>query len=36
MIGWSPDENLELGIEKTYAWISEQLAKGAKDGGSIS
>jgi nucleoside-diphosphate-sugar epimerase len=36
MIGWSPDENLELGIEKTYAWISEQLAKGAKDDGSIS
>lgn len=26
-IGWSPDENLEYGLQKTYAWISEQAKK---------
>jgi nucleoside-diphosphate-sugar epimerase len=26
-IGWAPNENLEYGIEKTYAWISEQIKK---------
>jgi nucleoside-diphosphate-sugar epimerase len=26
-IGWAPDENLEYGIQKTYAWISEQIKK---------
>jgi nucleoside-diphosphate-sugar epimerase len=24
-IGWAPDENLELGLEKTYAWIEGQI-----------
>ena len=24
-IGWRPDENLEYGIDKTYAWINEQI-----------
>jgi nucleoside-diphosphate-sugar epimerase len=24
-IGWAPDENLELGLEKTYAWIKGQI-----------
>ena len=26
-IGWAPSDNLEYGIQKTYAWISEQLTK---------
>lgn len=26
-IGWAPQDNLEYGLEKTYAWISEQLKK---------
>ena len=26
-IGWAPSDNLEYGLEKTYAWISEQLQK---------
>jgi nucleoside-diphosphate-sugar epimerase len=24
-IGWSPDENLEAGLIKTYKWISNQI-----------
>lgn len=24
-VGWSPDENLELGIEKTYKWIEKEI-----------
>lgn len=28
-IGWAPEDNLEYGLEKTYAWISEQLTKKA-------
>jgi nucleoside-diphosphate-sugar epimerase len=27
-IGWRPDENLELGIEKTYYWIEKQINDG--------
>ena len=30
-IGWAPADNLEAGLNKTYAWIQEQLAKGIKD-----
>jgi dTDP-D-glucose 4,6-dehydratase len=26
-IGWAPKDNLEYGLEKTYAWICEQLQK---------
>ena len=26
-IGWAPGDKLEYGLEKTYAWISEQLQK---------
>ena len=26
-IGWAPADNLEYGLTKTYAWISEQLTK---------
>jgi nucleoside-diphosphate-sugar epimerase len=26
-IGWAPGDNLEYGLEKTYAWINEQLKK---------
>jgi dTDP-D-glucose 4,6-dehydratase len=31
MINWVPDEDLESGLIKTYAWIQEQIAKGEKD-----
>ena len=30
-INWSPDENLEKGLEITYAWISKQIKEGKKD-----
>jgi nucleoside-diphosphate-sugar epimerase len=31
VIGWVPEENLESGLIKTYAWISEQIQKGQED-----
>ena len=31
LIDWAPDEDLETGIEKTYKWISEQIASGQED-----
>lgn len=31
-IDWSPDENLELGLQKTFDWISEQIKAGKRDG----
>jgi GDP-D-mannose 3', 5'-epimerase len=31
VIGWSPDEDLESGLIKTYNWIFEQLEKGIED-----
>jgi nucleoside-diphosphate-sugar epimerase len=31
MINWAPDEDLEAGLTKTYAWISEQIQCGQKD-----
>lgn len=30
-INWSPDEDLESGLKKTYAWINEQIIKGQRD-----
>lgn len=30
-IGWRPDEDLEYGIDKTYAWIKYQIDNGIKD-----
>jgi nucleoside-diphosphate-sugar epimerase len=30
-INWAPDEDLEGGLVKTYAWIQEQIAKNIKD-----
>jgi nucleoside-diphosphate-sugar epimerase len=30
-IGWSPNEDLEKGIDITYKWIAEQIIKGNKD-----
>lgn len=30
-INWAPDENLELGITKTYSWICEQISNNTKD-----
>lgn len=31
VIGWAPDEDLESGLVKTYAWIKEQIQNGIKD-----
>jgi GDP-D-mannose 3',5'-epimerase len=31
VIGWSPDEDLESGLVKTYAWIQQQITNGSKD-----
>lgn len=31
MINWVPDEDLESGLIKTYAWITDQIASGIKD-----
>lgn len=31
VLGWAPGEDLEAGLVKTYAWITEQLQKGIKD-----
>lgn len=31
VIGWAPDEDLESGLIKTYAWIKDQIAKGLSD-----
>jgi len=30
-MGWSPNEDLEKGIDITYKWIAEQIIKGNKD-----
>ena len=30
-LNWSPTENLEQGLMKTYNWISEQISRGQKD-----
>ena len=30
-IGWKPGEDLEYGIDKTYAWINDQIEKGIVD-----
>jgi nucleoside-diphosphate-sugar epimerase len=31
LIGWSPGEDLETGLLKTYQWINEQILLGKKD-----
>jgi nucleoside-diphosphate-sugar epimerase len=31
VINWAPDEDLESGLIKTYGWIKEQIAQGARD-----
>jgi nucleoside-diphosphate-sugar epimerase len=31
VIGWAPDEDLESGLVKTYAWIKNQIKNGIKD-----
>jgi nucleoside-diphosphate-sugar epimerase len=30
-IGWRPGEDLEFGIDQTYAWIKSQIDKGEAD-----
>ncbi len=30
-LGWAPSLSLRSGLEKTYAWISEQIARKAND-----
>ena len=31
LVGWSPDEDLETGLIKTYTWINEQIMLGKND-----
>ena len=31
VIGWTPDEDLESGLIKTYKWIDEKIQLGLKD-----
>ena len=31
LVGWSPDEDLETGLIKTYNWINEQIMLGKPD-----
>ncbi len=31
LIGWAPADNLEVGLEETYKWISEQIQLGKQD-----
>ena len=31
LVGWSPDEDLETGLKKTYRWIHEQIMLGKED-----
>lgn len=31
LVGWSPDEDLETGLIKTYHWINEQIMLGKED-----
>ena len=26
-LGWAPDEPLEVGLRKTYAWVAEQVER---------
>jgi nucleoside-diphosphate-sugar epimerase len=30
-IGWAPQDNLEYGLEQTYAWISNMVAQDISD-----
>jgi nucleoside-diphosphate-sugar epimerase len=32
VLGWSPSISLEEGLQKTYAWIYDQISKGASNG----
>jgi len=31
LVGWTPDENLEEGLKKTYSWVAGQIKSGIKD-----
>ncbi|MHB8509668.1 MAG: NAD-dependent epimerase/dehydratase family protein [Candidatus Dormibacteria bacterium] len=31
LLGWAPDTTLEAGLEKTYAWIHDQVSRGVAD-----
>lgn len=33
-LGWKPEYSLRDGLEETYPWIAEQVARAAKDGGA--
>jgi len=32
-LGWSPSEPLRKGVERTFQWISEQIAERERNGG---
>jgi nucleoside-diphosphate-sugar epimerase len=31
LLGWEPSTRLRDGLEKTYAWIHDQIVSGARD-----
>jgi hypothetical protein len=37
-LGWAPSQPLELGMRRTYAWVSEQVkrAAAAREGGKAA
>jgi GDP-D-mannose 3', 5'-epimerase len=35
-LGWEPSTTLEVGLEKTYRWIYEQMASGAEDQAALA
>ncbi|MGH3008119.1 MAG: NAD-dependent epimerase/dehydratase family protein [Gaiellaceae bacterium] len=36
LLGWEPSVSLEAGLEKTYAWIYEQMTSGARDEAALA
>src|SRR5207248_6071867 len=35
-LGWEPSTSLEVGLQKTYRWIYEQMASGAEDDAALA
>jgi GDP-D-mannose 3',5'-epimerase len=36
LLGWEPSTSLEAGLEKTYAWVYEQMASGVEDEAALA